>query len=352
MQTAFNIPRLKAISFTGVARAMGAELQRCGSHYRTLCPWHADKHPSLVIYEDGKQNLCHCFACNASKDVISYVMQVRNLSFVESCQWLSAQYAIPLRDGRKIMAPGPTKAPLPTTPSKPVEPTSFVPDNYVSKTISVENSFSLCLSQLFGDQLTQELTALYRLGRYVSRDGQLDTIFWTIDEEGRVHNGKVQRYQTDIRSPRFFHCEPMFGKNQRSFWLSNVLRREGVVAQNATLDVGGLFGAHLLNLRPDDPVVLVESPKNAVLGAACFPQFVWVATGNQGALKAENVECLRGRFVKVYPDRDAINDWKIRILKFRDITHFEVSDFCERVAPPGKTKYDIADYIIDQHLLK
>lgn len=350
MQTAFDLPRLKAISLTSVARAMGANLQRCGKHYRTLCPWHPDKNPSLVIYEDRGLNSCHCFACGVTKDVIAYVMQMRNLSFVDACQWLSAQYGIATCDGQPARPIKPAMAPQPVMNVMEEKPLSFVPEKYVESTLSTGNSLSRCLELLFGNELAHELTELYRLGCYVTRDGQHDTIFWTIDEDGRIHNGKVQRYVTDIGSPRFAHCEPLFGKNQRSFWLTNVLKQQGVVDKDARLDVGGLFGAHLLKQRPDEVVVLVESPKNALLGAACFPKFVWVAAGNQGALTDENVQCLKGRQVRVYPDRDAINDWKRRILRFKGIAHFEVSDFCERVAPEGQTKYDIADYIIDSRL--
>lgn len=350
MKTSFDIPKLKAISFTSVARSMGAELLRCGRHYSTLCPWHPDKNPSLVIYEDSKQNSCHCFACGVTKDVIAYVMQVRNLSFTDACQWLSAQYAIPTRDGQTIRIASPLPPATSSNFRTTEEPISYVPESYVHSTLSTSNSFSRCLAQLFGEEQAHALTEQYRLGCYVSRDGQHDTIFWTIDEKGRIHNGKVQRYVTDIRSPRFAHCEPLFGKGNRSFWLTNVLKQQGVVDQKARLDVSGLFGAHLLSQRPDDVVVLVESPKNAILGAAHFPEFVWVAAGNQGALKDENIQCLRDRMVKVYPDRDAINDWKIRILHFKGIAHFEVSDFCEWVAPEGQTKYDIGDYIIDMRL--
>lgn len=219
-----DIPRLKAISFTSVARAMGANLLRCGKHYRTLCPWHPDKNPSLVIYEDSRQNSCHCFACGVTKDVIAYVMQMRNLSFTEACQWLGAQYGIPTRDGQAVKPIRLASVPKPALTETTEAPLSFVPEKYVESTLSTSNSFSCCLELLFGRDLAHELTELYKLGCFVTRNGQRDTIFWTIDEDGRIHNGKVQRYVTDICSPRFAHCEPLFGKDQRSFWLTKVLK--------------------------------------------------------------------------------------------------------------------------------
>ena len=56
-------------------------------------------------------------------------------------------------------------------------------------------------------------------------------------------------------------------------------------------------------------MALVESPKNALIGAAVQPKYVWVATGNKAMLKRSVMEVLRGRQVMVFPDRDAISGW-------------------------------------------
>ena len=47
-----------------------------------LCPFHAEKTPSFVIYNET--NTAHCFgACAKSWDTIGFVMQKDNLSFLE-----------------------------------------------------------------------------------------------------------------------------------------------------------------------------------------------------------------------------------------------------------------------------
>ena len=63
-------------------------------------------------------------------------------------------------------------------------------------------------------------------------------------------------------------------------------------------------------------------------------------------LKRDVLSAVCGRDVIIYPDRDAIDEWKNIIKGLSDIANFIVSDFCERTAPPEATKYDIADYII------
>ena len=89
--------------------------------------------------------------------------------------------------------------------------------------------------------------------------------------------------------------------------------------------------------------------KTAVIGAAAFPQFLWLAAGSENMLSRQALQCLKGRLTLVYPDRDAISNWTAELQKMEDITHFQVSSLCERVAPADLPKYDVADYIL-QHL--
>ena len=76
---------------------------------------------------------------------------------------------------------------------------------------------------------------------------------------------------------------------------------------------------------------------------------IWLATGNKGMLKREVLKPLQGRDVIVIPDRDAIADWQNTIVGMKDLANFSVSDFCQRAAPEGEEKFDIADYIAMQH---
>lgn len=61
-------------------------LVRKGKAYVGLCPFHADKHPSLTV--DPVRKLYHCFACGAGGDAITFVQQLEHCSFRDALQKL------------------------------------------------------------------------------------------------------------------------------------------------------------------------------------------------------------------------------------------------------------------------
>lgn len=56
--------------------------------YKGLCPFHKEKTPSFHVYDD-KANY-HCFGCGAHGDIISYIEQRENLTFIEALEHLGA----------------------------------------------------------------------------------------------------------------------------------------------------------------------------------------------------------------------------------------------------------------------
>ena len=94
----------------------------------------------------------------------------------------------------------------------------------------------------------------------------------------------------------------------------------------------------------------LEAEWGVVSGVMVQPKYVWVATGSKAMLKRSLLECLRGRRVLVFPDRDAISEWETLLHGMRDIATFSVSNFCEQMAPEGDTKFDIADYVVARFL--
>ncbi len=71
------------------------ELKRQGARFVACCPFHSEKTPSFHIRPD--QNTYHCFGCGVSGNVISFLMQVRGLSFPEAVEELAARYNIAVR---------------------------------------------------------------------------------------------------------------------------------------------------------------------------------------------------------------------------------------------------------------
>jgi predicted RNA-binding Zn-ribbon protein involved in translation (DUF1610 family) len=73
-----------------------------------------------------------------------------------------------------------------------------------------------------------------------------------------------------------------------------------------------LFGAHLLK-KNTKPIMLVEAPKTAIIGACVLPQYLWLAVYNKSSLTLDKLSCLKGRRVFVCPDLGAFEDWQKRI---------------------------------------
>ncbi len=61
-------------------------LRRSGKEYRGLCPFHSEKTPSFYVNEE--KGRYHCFGCQASGDVIDFVMRTEGLSFPETTRAL------------------------------------------------------------------------------------------------------------------------------------------------------------------------------------------------------------------------------------------------------------------------
>ena len=337
----FDTDRIRTVSITTVAQRLGYKIRRVGFNHVTLCPWHDDHHPSLWLVEGTNKNFCKCFSCGKGGNVIKFVMQSEGCSFKDACQWLSNEFGISTTQGlRPMLSLKPSRK-----PTEPEEPGySYIPTEMVDKLVSPENSLCQCLMRLFHPEAVKSVVEEYRLGCYSLYGSDIYTVFPTIDIQGRVKNLKVQLYETDITSPRYAKSV------KKAYWLGKIWVRDGLLPKNTEYNSKGLFGEHLLNQYPDQTIALVESPKNAIVGALEHPELLWLAAGNKTAVQRAILEPLRERNVIVIPDRDAIESWRKSISTMNDIANFTVSDFCEHVAPDNQAKFDIADYIINRRL--
>lgn len=69
-------------------------LRRRGRTSVGLCPFHNEKTPSFTVYEDS--NSYYCFGCGAGGDVIGFVRQIENLSYLEALKLLAARAGMTL----------------------------------------------------------------------------------------------------------------------------------------------------------------------------------------------------------------------------------------------------------------
>ena len=84
----FDIEKLRDLPIEGVAERLGLRVAR----HKSLCPFHADTHPSLT-YRVSK-NTFHCFVCGASGGTIDLVMRHLHVGFKEACRWLADEHNI------------------------------------------------------------------------------------------------------------------------------------------------------------------------------------------------------------------------------------------------------------------
>lgn len=64
------------------------EFIQSGSNWFTKCPKHDDKTPSLCIYPE--QNTYHCFSCGRHGNLLTWIMDYEDKSFIDALQKVSA----------------------------------------------------------------------------------------------------------------------------------------------------------------------------------------------------------------------------------------------------------------------
>ena len=222
------------------------------------------------------------------------------------------------------------------------KPLYTIPFSYVRQSASYNSTFVRFLCGLFDkgkpdSPTVRRLGELYALGATKERE----VIFWQIDVKGRVRSGKIMRYGEDGHRLK---------SGGGADWVHSKLMKAGLLPSDWQL-TQCLFGEHLLNwsAHRDKVVALVESEKSALIGAACFPNYVWLATGGKSQLSIDKMKVLTGRTVILFPDVDGYRDWKEKAKGFI-FCKVTVSDLLERNATAAErnAKIDIADWLVRQ----
>jgi DNA primase, catalytic core len=69
-------------------------LQKKGSNYMGLCPFHNEKTPSFSV--SGVKQMYHCFGCGVGGNVFTFIMEYENYSFIDALKFLADRAGIPL----------------------------------------------------------------------------------------------------------------------------------------------------------------------------------------------------------------------------------------------------------------
>ena len=220
----------------------------------------------------------------------------------------------------------------------------------------------------FGQMLNAAVR--YRLGA----TRQNGVIFWQIDHEERIRDGKVMYYGPDCHRDKLHHPT----------WVSSLLHRRDPFPNSPHETSHCFFGLHLLGhtenteitekLMPDNAdrnnfcdfrdfcvtnntVCVVEAEKTAVILSEHYPQCIWLAAGGLGEVQTDKFRPLRGHKVVMFPDTDpdgtAFKRWSEAAATVMQQPFWEnsppirVSPILELNATPAQksAKIDLVDYL-------
>ncbi len=189
---------------------------------------------------------------------------------------------------------------VPKPEPAPQHPKVYIPFDLLKQTWAgyTKNTFIQYLQKRFSHEQISKAISTYKLG--TTKDG--GCCFPYIDEAQRIHAVQIRRFNEQ-------------GHGIGNGWLHKLVKIEGYNKQE--LKVGCLFGAHLLSSDNDKPILLVESPKTAVIASIQYPEALCMAAFNKSSLSSAKVQALKGRSVLVSPDSDAYEDWTEKVERFK-----------------------------------
>ena len=359
-----TLRKIHDTSIVTVADKLGIKLYGMGDENRkACCPYHEDQHPSLHF--STKRGCFKCFVCGAKGDAIKLVQDQENLSFTEACEWIINECNIIVTDDKPISA----LSALSAGPKTTLVPLDV---SLVQKSFSLNSVF--CQSAVSAGYLSESqlrhAASRYRLG--ATKDGGV--IFWEIDDQQRVHTGKIMYYQPDCHRD----------KSHTPTWVHSLMKDK--LPANYELQ-HCLFGLHLLghteiteSTESSSPVkknisaisfisagqnqsagpkkiAIVESEKTAVILSELFPDFLWLSCGGLQMFKPELLAPLVHHKVIIFPDTDetgeAYKAW-LTVLQQAQCQYpfkypLRISNLLELHATPDqkRRKIDLADYLFE-----
>ena len=70
------------------------KLEKAGTNYKALCPFHNEKTPSFMV--NAERNFWYCFGCQKGGDIFSFIMEIEGLDFREALQRLAERTNVEL----------------------------------------------------------------------------------------------------------------------------------------------------------------------------------------------------------------------------------------------------------------
>ena len=297
------------------------ELKKKGVNYQCLCPFHNDRHMGSFVVSPRK-NTYSCYSCGAHGDAIEFLMMKQGLTYPDALRWLAKKYSIVIPDDAhdewsdrlNSIIEKAKQAEARRLENIQQVKTLYLPLETPAELMKNTGSSNLVrwlYSLPWNDEQRGRLPKMirnYAVG--VSRDGL--TVFWQIDEQARVHTGKMMRYKPDGHRDK--------DSDYNFDWVHSKLFRQGIYNQEEYDYETCLFGQHLLPFCPDAQIHLVESEKTALIMATYYGNMsrnLWLATGGLQFFDRKHIQVLidQGRDIVVYPDKDGSWIWSDRTLQ-------------------------------------
>ena len=335
------------------------DLKKKGVRYLGLCPFHDDKSlGSFVVYP--KENCYKCFSCGAKGGVVDFLMNHAKMSYPDAIRYLGKKYNIET-DGVDI-----DFTPPPPKPTPPPLPTLELPKRIMAGGLLnvEENTLVKWIRTGIKWDTVQRSRIDQVLNHYAIGNSQQGmTIFWQLDENGKLRTGKMMKYRADG------HRDKSQGYNFD--WIHSALSRKwvnGEAVYEAPWPHPELFdpdkqemrscyfGLHLLDKYKrndvEQTVCIVESEKTAILMAIAYGnnvKQVWMACGGIENINRDKMKPLidQKRRIILYPDRDGIDKWRIKAEQLHyDRVILDTTPVTKWWKPDDGEKADIADVVI------
>ncbi len=269
-------------------------LAKRGANHIGLCPFHSEKTPSFTVSEEKK--IFYCFGCNATGNVITFLMKKEGLAFPDAVRSLAARYGITITESARSGAPDKREAVYNALKTAAEYFTAELRASEGARareylkarglTGELAKSFAIGFAPDGWDGLTVHLRrkgvdpeAARSAGLIVKRDkssGYYDrfrgrVVFPITDMRGRV-TGFGGRAMDDKVQPKYLNSpeSPVFRKGETLFGLSQA--REAIQKEGSVIVVEGYF----------DLVALVKHGFNnsvATMGTALTPEHVRLLKG-------------------------------------------------------------------------
>lgn len=146
------------------------DLKKHGNNHVGMCPFHADKSPSLTVNKTkGKNGMYSCFACGASGDAIKFIQENEKVSFVEAVKFIAGIYSIDL--------PKAEQTPEEIAKDKQRESVLLVLNESQNQFVENLKNFDFASEYVKSNrQISDEMIELYRIG-YAHTDNQITREF-------------------------------------------------------------------------------------------------------------------------------------------------------------------------------